>query len=64
MKRVITLASRSYHLSLSLMLVLFTVPLWADIGNKTSSDATSDKVGQVKNYDKSLSDVDKSKNSS
>lgn len=62
MKRVITLASRSYHLSLSLMLVLFTVPLWADIGNKTSSDAISDKVGQVKNYDKSLPDGDKSKN--
>jgi hypothetical protein len=44
------------------MLVLFTAPLCADLGNKTPSDATADKVGQVKKGDKSLPDVDKSKN--
>jgi len=44
------------------MLVLFSVPLSADIANKTSSDSPSDKVGQVKKDDKSLPDGDKSKN--
>ena len=44
------------------MLVLFTAPVCADIGNKTSSDATADKVGQVKKGDKSLPDSDKPKN--
>ena len=44
------------------MLVLFTAPVCADIGNKTSSAATADKVGQVKKGDKSLPDGDKPKN--
>ena len=62
MKTVICLARRSCFVSLSLMLVLFTAPLCADIGNKSSSDVSSDKVGQVKKGDKSLPDGDKSKN--
>jgi len=44
------------------MLFLFTVPLWADIGNKTSSDTPTDKAGQVKKDDKNLPDGDMSKN--
>ena len=61
-KTVICLPSGSCLVSLSLMLVLFTAPVCADIGNKTSSDATADKVGQVKKGDKSLPDSDKPKN--
>lgn len=56
------MAKRCCYLSLSLMLVLCTVPAWADIGNKTSADAPAGKVGQVKKDDKSLPDGDKSEN--
>ena len=62
MKRVISLASCSLYLSLLLILVLFTAPLSADLGNKTSSGVPSDKVGQVKQGDKSLPEAGKSKN--
>ena len=62
MKTLIYLPRVSCFVSLSLMLVLFTAPVCADIGNKTSSAATADKVGQVKKGDKSLPDGDKPKN--
>jgi hypothetical protein len=61
MKWTIYLGSRSYFVSLSLMLFLFTAPAWADIGNKTLTDAPASKVGQVKKEDKSLPDRDESK---
>jgi len=61
MKRVICSVCRSCLVSLSLISLLFTAPVWADIGKKSSADAPASKVGQVKKEDKSLPDRDESK---
>lgn len=61
MKRVTCRVIRLCQLYLCLMLVLFSVPLSADIGNKTSAPPPSGKAGQVLNDDKSLPDGDQPK---